>query len=216
LFEGLLAYPVVTTGLVMGPGGVGTLISTLAVGRVARWVDGRLIIFAGLLLNAISMFMLSGMSLQMNETIAVVSGLVQGIGIGLMFAPLTTFAFATLAPHSRNEGAAMFTLIRNLGASIGISALQVLSYRNAQTVHARLVEGLRPDNPLVAAMPSHFSLTDPAGVAALTGEVERQAQMVAYIDGFWLLGVGALAGIPLILLIRSSRRGVAAVPIHLE
>jgi DHA2 family multidrug resistance protein len=216
LLEGLMGYPVVTTGLVMGPRGVGTLISTIAVGPIARKVDGRLLIFAGVLVSAISMFMLSGMSLQMNETIAEVSGLVQGMGTGLVFVPLSTLAFATLAPHFRNEGAAMFTLIRNLGSSIGISAFQVLSYRNAQTVQARLVEGLRPDNPVVATMPSHFSLTDTVGIATLTSEVERQAQMVSYIDGFWALGVGALAMIPLILLLRSPRRGDAAGPIHLE
>jgi DHA2 family multidrug resistance protein len=215
LFEGLMGYPVVTTGLVMGPRGVGTLISTLAVGRIIRWVDGRLLIFAGLLLNGISMFMLSGMSLQMSQTVGEVSALVQGMGTGLAFVPLSMFAFATLAPHARNEGAAMFTLIRNLGASIGISALQVLSYRSAQTVHSRLVEGLRPDNPITKTMSSSFSLTDPAGIAALTGEIERQAQMVAYINGFWALGVAAFAAIPLVLLIRSSR-SAAAGPVHME
>ena len=216
LMEGLMGYPVVTTGLVMGPRGVGTLVSTIAIGPIVRKVDGRLLIFIGMLLSAVSMFMLSGMSLQMNATIAEVSGVVQGIGTGLVFVPLSMLAFATLTPHFRNEGAAMFTLIRNLGASIGISAFQVLSYRNAQTVQARLVEGLRPDNPVVATMPSHFSLTDTMGIASLAGEVERQAQMVSYIDGFWVLGVGALAVIPLVLLLRSSRGGDAADPIHLE
>jgi len=216
LFEKLMGYPVVTTGLMMAPRGLGVLISTIAVGRIAHRVDGRLLMFGGLLLSAITMFMLSGMSLQMNGTIAQLSGLVQGLGSGLAFVPLTTLAFATLAPSLRNDGAAMFTLTRNLGASIGISVVQVLSYRNAQTVHARLVEGLRPDNPLAAAMPSHFSLTDPAGIAALTGEVERQAQMVSYVDGFWLLGMFSLAAIVPLLLIRSPSRGGATAKIHLE
>jgi DHA2 family multidrug resistance protein len=110
----------------------------------------------------------------------------------------------------------MYTLIRNLGSSVGISAFQVLSYRNAQTVQARLVEGLRPDNPLVATMPSRFGLTGPAGIAALMREVGRQALMVAYIDGFWLLGAGALAAVPLLIFIRSPRNDATPPSIHLD
>ena len=119
--------------------------------------------------------MLSGMSLQMGPSFVTLAGFCQGMGTGLLFVPLSTLAFATLPAHFRNDGAAMFTLIRNLGSSVGISAFQVLSYRNTETVRARLDEGLRPDNPVVANMPEHFSLTDPAGIAALSGEVERQA-----------------------------------------
>ena len=216
LLEGIMGYPVVTTGLVMAPIGIGTMAAVLLVGRIARGVDGRLLMFCGLVVVATALFMLSGMSLQMGKNLVALGGFIQGVGIGLIFVPLSTLAFATLPAHFRNEGAAMFTLIRNLGSSIGISAVQVLSYRNAETVRGRLGEGLRPDNPVVASMPGHFSLTDPAGIAALSGEVERQAQMVAYVDGFWLLFVLAIAAIPLILLMRPPRRGAAAVTMHLE
>jgi DHA2 family multidrug resistance protein len=216
LLETLMGYPVVTTGLVMAPIGIGTLVSIMVVRRIAHRVDGRLLMFCGLLLTAVAVFMLSGMSLQMDQGFVTLAGFCQGMGTGLLFVPLSTLAFATLPAHFRNEGAAMFTLIRNLGSSIGISAFQVLSYRNAETVRARLAEGLRPDNPLVATMPGHFSLTDPAGIAALSGEVGRQAQMVAYVDGFWLLGVLAIAAIPLILFMRSPRRGAPTVSLHLE
>jgi DHA2 family multidrug resistance protein len=94
--------------------------------------------------------------------------------------------------------------------------LQVLSYRNTETVNARLVEGLRPDNPAVAAMPSYFSLVDPAGVAALSAEVGRQALMVSYTDGFWLLSVLTIGATALILLMRAPRRGAETVALHLE
>jgi DHA2 family multidrug resistance protein len=75
-------------------------------------------------------------------------------------------------------------------------------------VHSRLVEGLRPDNPLMQApyLTAPFSLTSPSGVAALNAEVTRQAAMVAYIDDFKLMMIIALASIPLLLLLREARR----------
>jgi DHA2 family multidrug resistance protein len=216
VLEGPMGYSVVGTGLVMAPFGIGTLVSIMAVGRVANRVDGRLLMFAGLIMVSIATSRLSGMSLQMDNSVVLVAGFIQGIGVGLVFVPLSTLAFATLAPRFRNDGAAMFTLIRNLGQSVGISVLQVLSYRNTETVNARLVEGLRPDNPAVAAMPSYFSLVDPTGVAALSAEVGRQALMVSYTDGFWLLSVLTIGATALILLMRAPRRGVETVALHLE
>jgi DHA2 family multidrug resistance protein len=216
LLEGLMGYPVVTTGLVMAPRGMGTFAAVLFVSRFGRKVDGRLLILIGLVLNAVSMFMMSHISLDMDAWIVINSGIIQGIGTGLVFVPLTTLAFATLEPRFRNEGAAMFTLIRNLGSSIGISVLQVLSYRNAETVHSRLVEGLRPDNPVVAAMPAPLSLTDPTGLALLGRIVERQAMMVSMTDGFWALGVLTIFAALLLLFLRAPRKGAEAAPIPLD
>jgi MFS transporter, DHA2 family, multidrug resistance protein len=75
-------------------------------------------------------------------------------------------------------------------------------------VHSRLVEHLRPDNPLMHG-PSHtlpWNLATPSGVAALNAEVTRQAQMVAYIDNFQLMVIIIIAALPLILLLRRPRR----------
>src|SRR3546814_6826038 len=98
-------------------------------------VDARYLILAGLLLSAYSLYMMSGFSLGMDEMLIIESGFTQGLGTGLMFVPLSTIAFATLESRFRNEGAAMFTLIRNIGSAIGISALQAMTVRNASTVH---------------------------------------------------------------------------------
>jgi DHA2 family multidrug resistance protein len=212
----LMGYSVVATGLVMAPFGIGTFLSILLVGRIAHRIDGRLLMAAGLIMISIAAFRMSGMSLQMDKNVVLSAGLLQGSGLGFVFVPMSTLAFATLSPHFRNDGAAMFTLIRNLGSGAGIALLGVLSYRNTETVNARLVEGLRPDNPVVAAMPSHFSLTDPAGVAALAGEVQRQALMVSYTDAFWLLGVLAISALGLILLLRAPQKGAQAVAVHIE
>jgi DHA2 family multidrug resistance protein len=86
--------------------------------------------------------------------------------------------------------------------------------QNTQVVHSRLVEGLRPDNPLARApyLVAPFSLSTPSGMAALNAEVTRQAAMVAYIDDFKLIMLIALASIPLLLLLREARRRPAPAP----
>ena len=75
-------------------------------------------------------------------------------------------------------------------------------------VHSRLVEGLRPDNPLAQTpyLAEPFSLSTPTGMAALNAEVTRQAAMVAYVDDFKLLMLIALGAMPLLLLLREAPR----------
>jgi MFS transporter, DHA2 family, multidrug resistance protein len=113
-----------------------------------------------------------------------------------------------LPRHILTQGTALRSLMRNLGGSVGISILVATFAQNTQVVHSRLVEGLRPDNPLVQGpyLAAPFSLSTPTGMAALNAEVTRQAAMVAYIDDFRLIMLIALAAIPLLLLLRETRR----------
>ena len=109
--------------------------------------------------------------------------------------PLNIIALSTLPRHILTQGTAIRSLMRNLGGSIGISVLVATLAQNTQVVHSRLVEGLRPDNPLAQApyLAAPFSLSTPSGMAALNAEVTRQAAMVAYIDDFKLMMLIALA-----------------------
>jgi len=159
------------------------------------------------MISAVSLWRMSGFNLQMDSHLIILTGIFQGFGIGLVFVPLTILAFGTLNPIYRAEGAGVFTLVRNLGSSVGISIMQALFTTNSSVVHARLVQGLRPDNPtLPPSLPPPFSLSAPAGLAALNGEVNRQAAMVAYIDDFKLMAVVAVLLIPMLLLMRSPKR----------
>ncbi|MBW6524882.1 DHA2 family efflux MFS transporter permease subunit [Sphingomonas sp. RHCKR47] len=218
MLERLMGYPVVLTGLVTAPRGIGTLISMIVVGRLIKRVDPRLLIFVGFCLAAWSLHMMAGFSLEMGQDRVIVSGFVQGLGTGLVFVPLTTIAFATLDPKYRNEGAAMFTLTRNIGSAVGISVLQALTIRNGATVHARLVEGVRPDNPaLGATLGDGFDFDLPSAVAAINAQISRQASMVSYVDAFWLLFLLTLAVIPLLLVMRAPRAGAGDGPaIHMD
>src|SRR3546814_4175626 len=100
----------------------------------------------------------------------------------------------------------MFTLIRNIGSAIGISALQAMTVRNASTVHSRLVEGIRPDNPALSIAAPGFDFNVPESVARMNAEITRQASMVSYIDAFWFLFIVSLAVAPMVLLMRRQRR----------
>src|SRR5436305_5383172 len=138
---------------------------------------------------------MSQFSLQMGMAPVIISGLLQGFGLGCTQVPLNSLALSTLPRHILTQGTAIRSLMRNLGGSIGISILVATLAENTQIVHSRLVESLRPDNPMAQAPFLHapFSLITPSGMAALNAEVTRQAAMVAYINDFKLMMVIALA-----------------------
>ena len=122
--------------------------------------------------------------------------------------PLNLLALSGLPHHILAQGTAIRALMRMLGGSIGIAILETELSQNTQIVHSRLIEHLRPDNPLAQApyLSAPFSLTDPSGIAALNQEVTRQAAMIAYNDDFALMLIVILACLPLLLLIRGPRR----------
>lgn len=207
-------YPVFTTGIVVSPRALGSLVAMFLVARVINRIDNRLIIFFGLALTAIAMWQMTQFSLDMDYWPLVTSGFIQGFGLGCTFVPLNVTALSTLPRHILTQGTAIRSLMRNLGGSVGISALVAILAENTQTVHAQLVEGLRPDNPLIHSPLFGFpySLSAPSGVAALNAMVTRQASMVAYIDDFWLLMVVCVVSIPLLLLLRDASPIRTAAP----
>ncbi len=217
LLQDLMNYPVMTTGLATAPRGVGTLLAMLIVARLAKVVEARWIVGAGLAMTALSAWQMTQFSLQMDMSTVVWSGLAQGVGTGLVYVPLASAAFATLRPALRNEGAAFFSLSRNLGSSIGISIVETLLTRNTQIVHASLAEHVSQFN---ATMRSLL----PGGVpgvrelAALNGQVTLQATMIAYLDDFKLMFWLCLAAIPMVLFLRKGSRqgGSASEPIAVE
>src|SRR5690349_15036356 len=144
-----LNYPALTTGLVAAARGIGAMAALFLVAPLINRVDNRLIILFGLLLTAVSMWQMSCFSLQMSMAPVVISGLLQGFGLGCTQVPLNIIALSTLPRHILTQGTAIRSLMRNLGGSVGISILVATLAENTQAVHSRLVEGLRPDNPLL-------------------------------------------------------------------
>ncbi len=208
MLQNLMAYPAMTTGFVTMPRGLGAMAAMFVVAPLIIRVDNRLIIGFGFLLTALSMWQMSRFSLQMGMAPVIVSGLLQGFGLGCTQVPLNILALSTLPRHILTQGTAIRSLMRNLGGSIGISVLVANLAEKTQIAHSYLVEGLRPDNPLAQApyLAAPYSLSTPVGIAALNAEVTRQAAMVAYVDNFRLMMLIALATLPILLLLRGARR----------
>jgi DHA2 family multidrug resistance protein len=209
MLENLLGYPVATTGLVTAPTGVGTMIAMLIAGRIIGKVDLRLTLFVGFAITALALWQMTGYSLDLSESDIVWPGLIQGFGTGLVFVPLSAATFATLSSDMRAQGTAIYSLVRNIGSSIGISLVQTMLTRNTVGAHASLVERVTTgssawSNPAVAAA---YGTHTPAGAAFLESAVTQQAAMIAYIDDFWFMLFLTVLVMPLLLLIRPPRRG---------
>ena len=204
LLQDLLGYPVLTSGIAMAPRGFGSFVSMYVAGRLIGRVDSRLLIGIGIAVTAASLEMMCGYSTLMPQTLVWSTTFLQGLGTGLTYVTLTTVAFATLGVQYRSEGTSMFNLLRNVGSSIGIAATGALLTRNTQVMHERLAAHIIPWGGQIR-LPAPFSLSAPAGLAALNAAVTRQAQMIAYNDDFKLMFWMTLALIPLVLLLRPAR-----------
>ena len=203
LLQGMMNYPVITTGIVTAPRGVGTLIAMMLVGRLIGRLDIRAILAIGLATTIVAQWQMSGFSLLMGMSPVIVSGVLQGFGLGFIFVPLSVISFSTLTRSLRNEGTAIYGLVRNIGSSMGISIVQALLTENTQRMHASLTEHLRPDNPLTGGLYQ----AGQGQLMAINGEITRQAAMIAYIDDFRLMMIVALASFPLLLFLREVRHG---------
>ena len=156
---------------------------------------------------------MTGWTPDVSEREIIIAIVIQGAAMGLVFTPLQVLAFVTLAPSMRTEGAALFSLLRNLGAAIGVSVATSLLAHNAQAMHEMIGASVTPFNrALQAAGPMHQWL-DPAtrhGAALLDRMVNEQAQIVAYANDYVLLIMTTLPAWLLLLLMRLPRKVVAS------
>jgi len=205
--QSLLGFPVITAGYVLAPRGIGTMAAMVVVGRLVGKVDTRLLVLGGLLLMAWSLHAMTEFNTDVGTAEIVYTGIVQGVGLGFIFVPLSAIAFATLAPRYRNEGTAMFSLIRNLGSSVGISLVMTVLGHQAQSSHALLSESITPFRAALVApgVPQLWNWSTEVGRIALNAEVSRQALTIAYINDFRFMMYLSILAVPLLLLLRSPR-----------
>lgn len=214
--QNLMGYPVIDVGYLLAPRGVGTMIAMMAVGKLSGKVDVRHMILLGLMLTSLSLWEMTLFNTDINGWDIVRTGITQGLGLGFIFVPLSTITFATLAPRYRNEGTALFSLMRNLGSSIGISVVITYLAQRTQANHAAFADYINPFNLALrqAVEAGAYNLTTPEGLAAINGEVTRQAATLAYLQDFRLMMWITLAAIPLIVLLRAPAKQAAASGTH--
>jgi DHA2 family multidrug resistance protein len=204
MLQGLMGYPAKIAGLVTAPSGIGTMIAMMLVGRLVGKIDLRLLLGTGFAITAFSLWQMTRYTLVLSQSDIVWPGVIQGLGLGLVFVPLSAATFATLSPEMRAEGTAIYSLIRNIGSSIGIALVQTLLVRNTQTMHAALTEHVTTVNPALLD-----NLATPQAAAALNNEITRQASMISYVDDFWLMMILTLCVIPLLLLVKPPAKNAA-------
>ncbi|WP_375738669.1 DHA2 family efflux MFS transporter permease subunit [Pseudomonas boanensis] len=212
----LMGYPILDIGYLMAPRGIGTMVAMMVVGRLINRVDPRGMISLGLLLTALSMWEMTLFTAEVSATEIIRTGVVQGLGLGLIFVPLSTLAFSTLAPHYRNDATALFSLMRNVGSGIGISI--VISYlaQRTQINHAAFSDFITPFNQALAEANQGgvYDLSTPAGLVAINAEVTRQASILAYLQDFRLMMFITLASLPLVLLLKPIQKGNDKAELH--
>ena len=206
-------YPVATAGLVMAPRGIGNFATLIISGRLAQRIDPRLLVGTGLLLMCWSFWIMTGWTPDVSQRDIVIAIIVQGAGLGLFFTPLQVLAFATLAPALRTEGAAVFSLFRNIGAAIGVSITASVLARNTQALHAIIGAAVTPFNRALAAYPV-LDPSHPHGAAILAHIIDRQAEIVAYIDDYRMLIFTTLPAILLLFVMHRPRRIGVPVETH--
>ncbi len=200
----LMGYPVLTAGIALAPRGIGTMIAMFVCGRLLPHVSVRMLVTFGFSVTAVSLYQMMGFTPDVSETMIVTSGFLQGFSVGFVFVSLSTVTFGTLPPELRTEGTSIFSLLRNLGSSIGISVTGALLISNTQANHASIAALVTPFNRALfhGAAARFWNPLVAQGATALNGEVTRQATTIAYIDDFKLMLVLTLLAMPLVFLLR--------------
>jgi DHA2 family multidrug resistance protein len=197
-------YPVAQAGMLMAPRGVGTMAAMMLAGRLVNRLDPRLLMFAGFAMLAESAREMVGWTPDVGPWSLTITTLLQGAGLGLVFTPLQVVAFATLPADLRTDGTALFSLVRNVGSSIGVSVATFLLAQNTQVVHAALAANVTPFNRMLQSGGAYlyWNSATSAGLNALNAEITRQASIVAYMDDFKLMLIVTLPAMLLLFLLR--------------
>ncbi|WP_339778781.1 DHA2 family efflux MFS transporter permease subunit [uncultured Thalassospira sp.] len=216
--QNLMGYPVVTAGVLLAPRGIGSMMAMMIVGRLVGKFDIRFLILFGLGMTALSLYQMSCFTTEVSATTLTLTGITQGVGLGFIFVPLSTITFATLNPKYRTEGTAMFSLMRNIGSSIGISVMTTMLTQNTQVVHSSFSALLTPFRYAMQApwLPEAWNWQTTVGAVGLNNMITTQAKTIAYLDDFQAMMWIVLAVIPLLLVMQGPKKKRPGEEQHIE
>ncbi len=212
----LLGYDAWTAGTVLAPGGFGNMLSLVIAGRLVAHVDQRMLLALGCILNAVSLYMMSNLTLGMDFWTLAWPRFIQGLGLGFIFVPLVTLALATIQKDKLGNATSAFNVLRNVGGSTGIALATTLLLRRSQMHQATLVSHVNvwdwETSERLKQWTTHFVgqgadrfTAERRATAMIYHDVVAQAQVLAYIDAFFLLAVLFTIVLPLIPLLRRVR-----------
>jgi DHA2 family multidrug resistance protein len=208
----LMGYPALQAGYAMSPRGVAAFFTTFLVGRLVGKIRMRTMLFFGFSMLAYSSWLLSRINLQVGMGSVIWPSVFNGIAISFIFVPLTTATMSQLGQQQIGNASGLYNLMRNLGGSIGIAFVTTMLARGAQVHQSLMVGHLAPDNPafvqqLAAAKNVLGQQTDSVSAmkqaySGLYSLLDQQAHLWAFVDNFYIFGLLALGGIPLIFLFK--------------
>ena len=210
--QNLMGYPVLTSGFLLGGRGIGTFFAMMLVGRLLKFFDARRLVFVGLVASTFALEQMVYYTPDVSAWTILWNSVIQGLGLGFIFVPLNTIAFATLPLQFRTDATALWTLIRNLGSSVGVSIVFAELANKTTMFHSQLVEFVTPFNKALqnADVSKILSMSNDTGRAMLDQLVTTQAEVMAYSNDFRLMTFVSLAAFPLLFLLRAPRLKAAA------
>jgi DHA2 family multidrug resistance protein len=219
LLQNMYGYSVLQSGFLTAPRGIGTLFSMLIAGRMTGKIDARILVGIGVILMGTSLYMMTGFAIDQPSRPVVFSGVVQGLGLGLIFVPLQTLAFETLPAKMRTTGAALLNLSRNIGGSIGISVVSTELVRLTQVSHADMAAQITQNTiPTLDAtqMQTVAPVAGPAALAYINAMITKQALFIAYLDDFKLMMIITFAILPLLFFMTRGAKADETPLVHMD
>ena len=212
-----MGYPAMNAGMLFIPRAVASAIALSITGNyLMLWIDSRILVAGGIVLSAVGTMMMAGLSLQADGWAIAAPGIIAGIGMGLFFVPLTAVAFGRMEHEKLDEAAGLYALMRGIGSSIGIAVVSWLFVRQTQVHWGDLITHINPYNPAVPPYLNSLGLNpqSPSSITAVALEIGRQAQMLAFIDLFWFIGLVTFAILPLVFLMKKPKTAGVFIPAH--
>ncbi|MBI5739910.1 MAG: DHA2 family efflux MFS transporter permease subunit [Nitrospirae bacterium] len=216
----LMGYTATLAGMVLGPGGIASLIALPVAGRLVTRMNPKALLGFGIIVSSYSTYLMSQFNLAADFNTIIWPRLVLGVGMGFIFIPLTTLTMSGIRKEEMGNASAIYNLLRNLGGSFGVALVTTVIARRSQFHQFRMVEHLTPMDPSLGIASTNISRelisrgfnaseAQAGGGGAVYSRLVRQASMSAFNDAFYLLSVFLICIIPLLLMMK---KGQAARP----
>lgn len=210
MLQAHMGYPPLDTAYALSARGIGSIISALITGWVLLRAPIRPMLGLGVALTGVSTWMLSDITQDVDLLFVMIASAVQGAGLGMFNVSVTTAAFSTMDAGMRPYGTTVISLTRRMGSAIGISILVSVLVHKTQSVRAGLTEALHSGRLEKLDLPESWNITEHTGVMRLNEIVNSQAEFVAFLYDFQLMTVLIALCLPLVFLLKPSRKALPA------
>jgi MFS transporter, DHA2 family, multidrug resistance protein len=204
LLQNLLGYDAIDTGLMLAPRGLASMFSMMLVGKLISRTDPRILIITGMVIFSLGSWFTTLYNLQVTMPWIIFPAIIQGVGLGLVFVPLSTVAFSTLPQRLASEAAGIYSVMRTIGSSIGISIVATLMTNHSSIAWNNLDSNLSPFNPAIGdyLRGLHISPDSPLAPALLARVLGQQSSMLGMLDAFVLVTWSFALMLPLVFVMR--------------